>query len=116
MQGKFIIVSGPVIIEDNKLLVNKDDKDNFYKLPGGRVEQGETLEETCHREILEENNSKIKIIKPLHPKVLWENPQTKEKMAIILISYQAKLLNKEEIKPIPPTQEIRWLDLKKIDK
>ena len=38
---KFIVASGPVIIEDWRLLVNKDDKDDFYKLPGGTVEKGD---------------------------------------------------------------------------
>ena len=40
MEGKFIIASGLVIIEDQKLMVNKDDKDDFYKLPGGTIEEG----------------------------------------------------------------------------
>jgi ADP-ribose pyrophosphatase YjhB (NUDIX family) len=114
---KTIIVSGPVIIQDEKLLVDKDDKDDFYKLPGGTIKESEeNLEEACHRRVKEEINGKIKIIKPLHPQVLWENPQTKEKMAILLISYKAELLNKDDIKPIEPTKEIKWLDLKEIDK
>jgi hypothetical protein len=37
-------------------------------------------------------------------------------MAILLISYKAELLNKDDIKPIEPTKEIKWLDLKEIDK
>lgn len=114
-KGKYIIASGPVIIEDGKLLVNKDDKDDFYKLPGGTVEEGiEDLEQACHRETKEENNAEIKIIKPLHPMILWKNPQTKEQMVIVLIHYLAKLLNKDKIKPIPPIKEIRWLDIEKI--
>tara|TARA_Y100000310_G_scaffold322740_1_gene382147 strand:+ start:798 stop:1253 length:456 start_codon:yes stop_codon:yes gene_type:complete len=114
-EGKYIIASGPVIIENGKLLVNKDDKDDFYKLPGSTVEQGiEDLEQACHRETLEENNGKIEIIKPLHPMILWKNPQTKEPMVILLIHYLAKLLNKEEIKPNPPIQEVKWLDINEI--
>ena len=115
MEGKFIIASGPVIIENGKLLVNKDNKDDFYKLPGGTVEQGiEDLEQACHREIKEENNGEINIIKPLHPMILWKNPQTKGQMTIVLIHYLAELLNKEEIKSIPPIKEIKWFDIKEI--
>lgn len=45
---KYIIASGPVIIENGRLLVNKDDKDDFYKLPGGTIEEDvESLEEAC---------------------------------------------------------------------
>ena len=115
LNGKFIIASGPVIIEEGKLLVDKDDKDDFYKLPRGTIkEDTENLEEACHRKVKEEINGEIKIIKPLHPHILWENPQTKEKMTIVLISYLAKLKNKDKIKPIEPTKEIKWLDLKDI--
>lgn len=117
MEGKFIVASGPVIIENGKLLVNKDDKDDFYKLPGGTIEEGiEDLEQACHRETMEENGGKIKIIGPLHPMILWKNPQTKDKMVILLIHYRAELLNKDEIKPIPPIKEVRWLDIKEIKK
>jgi len=35
---KSIVASGPVIIQNGKLLVNKDLKDDFYKIPGGTVE------------------------------------------------------------------------------
>lgn len=112
MEGKYIIASGPVIVEKGKLLVNKDDKDDFYKLPGGTVEEGvESLEEACHRETREENNAEIEIIHPLSPMILWENPQTHKKMTIVLIHYLAKLLNPKEIKPMPPIREVAWLDI-----
>ena len=116
LEGKYIIASGPVIIEDGKLLVNKDDKDDFYKIPGGSVQENtEDLEEACRKKVKEEINGEIEIIKPLHPKILWENPKTKEKMTIILTSYLAKLKNENEIKPTGSTVEIKWLDLDKID-
>ena len=112
---KHIIASGPVIIEDGKLLVNKDDKDDFYKLPGGTIEQGvETLEEACLREVKEENNADVEIIKPLHPMILWKNPQSGGEMVIVLIHYLGKLKNPDEIKPMPPIQEVKWLDINEI--
>ena len=115
MENTVIIASGPVIIENGKLPVNKDSKDDFYKLPGGTIEPGiEDLEQACHRETKEENNAEIEIIKPLHPMILWENPQTKKKMTILLIHYLAKLKNPQDIKPIPPIKEIKWLDIKEI--
>jgi len=112
---KHIIASGPVIIEDGKLLVNKDDKDDFYKLPGGTIEQGvENLEEACIRETKEENNVDVEIIKPLHPMILWKNPQTGEEMVIVLIHYLGKLKNSGEMKPMPPIKEVKWLDVSEI--
>lgn len=111
---KTIIASGPVIIEKGKLLVNKDNKDDFYKLPGGRLKENETLEEACIREVWEEINAKITIIKKLPTLVLDENPTTHEKMRIELHHYLAKLNNPSEIKPIEPIKEIKWLNIKEI--
>ena len=112
---KTIVASGPVIIENGKLLVNKDDKDDFYKLPGGTIEQGiEDLEEACIRETKEEINGVIEIIKPLSPMILWKNPQTGEEMLIILIHYLAVLKNKKEIKPVSPIKQVKWMDIREI--
>jgi ADP-ribose pyrophosphatase YjhB (NUDIX family) len=114
---KYTLASGPVIIEKGKLLFIKDEKDDFYKLPGGTIEEGiEDLEMTCHRETKEEINAEIEIIKPLHPIILWKNPQTSKKMCIVLIHYLAKLKNKSELKQIPPIQKIIWLDIEEIKK
>ncbi len=113
-EGKFIVASGPVIIEDNKLLVVKDNKDPFYKLPGGTVKEGESLEKGCLRRAREEINADIEIVRSLMPHILYENPKTKEKMIIILINYLAKLNNKEEIRPLPPSRDIKWIDIKDI--
>ncbi len=111
---KTIIASGPVIIEEGKLLVNKDDKDDFYKLPGGTVEQGDDLIGACKRETKEEVNGEIEIIKPLNPMIIYKNPQTDEEMTIMLIHYLAKLKNKDELKPIEPIKEVEWLDITEI--
>jgi len=116
LNGKHLVVSGPVIIENGKLLSVKDNKDDFYKLPGGSIEEDiESLEQACKREVKEEINGEIEIIKPLHPQVLWKNPQTGEKMTIVLVSFLAKLKNKDKIKPNLPVKEIIWLDLKNIN-
>ena len=115
MSEKIIIASGPVIIEDGKLLVNKDDKDDFYKLPGGTIHPGEEdLEEACYRETKEEINGDIEIIRPLNPMVVYKNQQTGEQMTIVLIHYLAKLKNKSELKPGQFIKEIKWLSIKEI--
>lgn len=58
-----------IIIEGNEVLTmfrrkNKDDGSykEYYVIPGGGVEDGETLEETCIREIKEEYNVDIKVL------------------------------------------------------
>lgn len=58
-----------IIIEANEVLTmfrrkKKDDGSykEYYVIPGGGVEDGETLEETCIREIKEEYNVDIKVL------------------------------------------------------
>jgi 8-oxo-dGTP diphosphatase len=112
---KEIIASGPIIIECGKLLVSKDSKDDFYKIPGGTVKPGEELEATCIREVKEETNADIEIIKPLSTMVLNKNPQTKEEIKIMLHHYKAKLKNKSELKPNEEgILEVKWLDIEEI--
>jgi len=108
---KFIVASGPVIIDGGKLLVNKDQKDDFYKIPGGTVELGDSLIDSCKREVKEEINGEIEIIRPLNPMIIYKNPQTKEEMRIVLIHYEATLLNKEELKKGEGIREIAWLPI-----
>lgn len=110
-EGKFIVASGPVIVEDGKLLVTKDDKDDFYKLPGGTVKEGESLEDACKREAKNEVNAEIEIIKPLMPNILYKNPQTGEKMTIVLINYLSKLKNKDELKLGSNNVDMKWVEL-----
>ena len=106
-----IIASGPVIVENGKLLVDKDDKDDFYKIPGGRQKGDEDLEETCIREVREEINAEITIIKKLSTLILNKNPTTDRRMRIELHHYLCDLKNISEIKPIHPIKEIKWLDI-----
>ena len=57
-----LVLSGPVIIQDGKILLVKTYKEKdgertpseVWLIPGGKVEEGENLEETCTREAQEE--------------------------------------------------------------
>jgi len=114
MGMKRIIVAGPVIVENGKLLLVRVRDDEFYKLPGGQVEPGETNEDACKREALEEINARITILKKLLTIYLDEHPKTKEKMEIELHHYLSNLDNPNNIKVIPPTTELSWLDIEEI--
>lgn len=57
-----------ILIEDGKILLVKQkvSQNRTWSLPGGRVEQGETLEEGVIRELFEETGLNVKIIKLLY--------------------------------------------------
>ncbi len=48
------MASGPVIIRDGKVLLDKHGDDTFWKFPGGRVRDTESLQDTAKREAAEE--------------------------------------------------------------
>ena len=116
MAEKIIVASGPVIIENNKLLVVKDSKDDFYKFPVGTVEEQDNgdLKKTCKREFKEETNGEIKILEKLSTMVINKNPRTKEKMRIELHHYLSVLKNPNKLEPIFPVKEVKWLDIREI--
>jgi ADP-ribose pyrophosphatase YjhB (NUDIX family) len=60
--SKIIIVSGPVIVKDSKVLLDIQGDDAFWKFCGGRVQEDEVLQETAARRAKEELGIDINII------------------------------------------------------
>ncbi len=63
--GKFNYRVGAVIVNNNRLLVLKDERSPYYYLPGGRVHFGERAEDAILRELKEELKVDGKIVRPL---------------------------------------------------
>ena len=107
-----IIASGPVIIENNKVLLNKEKKEEGkitpWLFPGGEVKSLDiSLEEACKREVMEEMGIEVEIMQPLKP-MLVHRPDQPEKL-VILIHYLAKRIG--EIKPGSNIVEWDWFDI-----
>lgn len=108
-----IIAAGPVIIENGKVLLNREKKRDgtdspYFMFPGGKMETPtETFEAVCIREAKEELGIDIEILRPLKPMLVYQ-PNKPGKMAI-LIHYLAK--RKSDIHPGPETLEWNWFDI-----
>ncbi|MFH1286757.1 MAG: NUDIX domain-containing protein [Candidatus Magasanikbacteria bacterium] len=106
-----IIASGPVIIENKKVLLNREKKESgitSWFFPGGEVEDfDKSLEEACRREVKEEMGIEVEIIKPLRT-LLHKRPE-KEDQLVILVHYHAKRIG--EIKPGKEIIEWGWYDI-----
>lgn len=63
--NQFNFRSIALLIKDNQVLIQKDSKDDFWALPGGRVELFENSSDTVVREVFEELGWKVQTIRPL---------------------------------------------------
>lgn len=113
--SKLIIASGPVIVENNKVLLNKHGEDNFWKFCGGRVEDNEfNLKEAARREVKEEMGLEIKILDD-QPYFFYTEKMVKAQLtSVILVHFLAERIG--EIIPGPDIREWRWLDWADLDK
>ena len=110
---KIIIASGPVIVEDNKVLLNKHGDTAFWKFCGGKVEDYETdLIANAEREVNEEMGISIKILDQ-EPFITFARKKTEEgEIDIILAHFLAERIG--EIKPGDDIRAWGWHDLKKL--
>ena len=54
-----------IAIANNRVLLHRLDRDDFWTFPGGRVELGETSQDALLRELKEELNADIEIVRML---------------------------------------------------
>lgn len=110
---KIIIASGPVIVENGKVLLNKHGDTAFWKFCGGRVEDYETdLIENARREVKEEMGIGIKILSD-EPFIAFTRKETPAgKIDILLVHFLAA--REGEIKPGADIREWVWHDLEKL--
>lgn len=110
---KIIIASGPVIVKDNKVLLDLSGQDNFWKFIGGKVKDldSESLPQVAIRRAKEELGIDIFIKNP-EPFIMHT---TKEKdgqtINIILVHYLAEMSSDAQIVLGEGVRESAWLDL-----
>lgn len=113
--SQIIIASGPVIIEDNKVLLNKDAKDSFWKFCGGRVEDDEfNVKNVAAREVKEEMGLEIEFLNESPYFFYTEKEKDGQSISIILIHFLTKRLN--EVSAGEETTDWRWFDLDDLEK
>jgi len=103
-----------IIIKENKLLVIKrhcEDHDivDYYVLPGGGIEEGETPEQTAIREAKEELSINVKL-----DKLLFEfNNSGNIEHYFLVTTYSGKVTPSSEVTTLDPTDtyEPIWQDL-----
>jgi len=109
-----IIAAGPVIIEDGKVLLNREKKpygSSLFMFPGGTVDPTDvTLEDACRREVKEEAGIDINIIRPLRTLML-PRPE-KEDETVILAHFLAERIG--DVTPGEGILECNWFDIRSL--
>lgn len=107
--NKIIIASGPVIVENNKVLLDKQGADDFWKFCGGRVRDDETLAATAIRRSKEELGIEIEIINKT-PFITYATKESGEEIKdVILAHFLAKRIG--EVHPGEEVHEWNWFDV-----
>lgn len=109
---------GVLVKKDDKFLLIKRGQEpskGVWTVPGGHVELGESLEQTAHREIAEECNLKINILKRLD---VFEFIQHDEEGRIqyhsIVVDYLARYVS-GALQAQDDIDEARWLKKNEIE-
>lgn len=63
--GRFNFRVAGILIHNDKVLIHRLLQDDFYSFPGGRVEMFEDTETTIVREMKEELDVTVKVVRPL---------------------------------------------------
>jgi 8-oxo-dGTP diphosphatase len=114
MNQKIIIASGPVIVEDNKVLLDIQGEDTFWKFCGGKIQEAESLQEAATRRVKEELGIEIEILDE-KPFLMHTTKETADGVIdIILVHYLAKRIG--EIAPGADIRQWKWISLSELEK
>lgn len=105
-----LVASGPVIVEDGKVLLNKHGDTNFWKFCGGRVEDfSSSLHENARREAKEEVGIEL-VFADLPPFFSYTQKTTDSQVLdVILVHFLAE--RRGDVRPGPDIRECAWIHL-----
>lgn len=110
--NKIIIASGPVIMEDGKVLLDIQGEDTYWKFCGGKTREGESLQETAARRAGEELGIGIEILDS-NPFIFYVQKETPEGIIdVIAVHFLAKRIG--EVVPGEGVKEWKWIPLENI--
>ncbi len=112
-----IRVAGFLLNEKNELLLVKHQKNNkeYWLLPGGGVEFGETLEQALEREFMEELGIKVKIERMV---MLHDSIHPEGERHILNVYFKLKIKKIKKLTPISDNvlKDAAFFDMKSFSK
>ncbi len=119
--GNFVYRVGAIIINNNQLLMVRNDKSSHYYSVGGRVRIGESSIEALKREIIEEIGHELKIGDlAVIQESFYEFGCDKERFHEICFFYKVDYDENKPLRSAGFTEErgveyFKWLDIDKLD-
>jgi 8-oxo-dGTP pyrophosphatase MutT (NUDIX family) len=120
-EGRFNLRSAAVIIQNDHILIHRAVSDEFWALPGGRVELFETSGEAVERELSEELGLDCKVVRLLwHTENFFEYNSEKfhELANYFLVSFikEPNIESEIDFEGIDKLVDLifRWVPLKKV--
>jgi ADP-ribose pyrophosphatase YjhB (NUDIX family) len=121
MADEQIMIGVGAVIEDGDgrilLVKHRPERGGFWQgkwiCPGGRLDFGETIEEGIKREVREETQLEIELLKPLPPfdRIVGSNDEVS--LHVIYIDYRARVTG-GKLKPGSDVGEAIWVEKKQV--
>ncbi|MDQ2685920.1 MAG: NUDIX hydrolase [Thermoproteota archaeon] len=107
-----------IIQKESKILLIKRKKDpfkNMMALPGGFVNEGETVEEAAKREIREETSLEIRLLDILG---VYSDPNRDPRKHIMTTVFVGEIESSKDVEAVAgdDASDVVWLDLESIEK
>lgn len=109
---EYLVRVGAIIIDDNKLLIDRNKTSPIFLMPDGIVENNETNEDALKRELFEELTVKLKSSKEF--KIYYYSKALFHSSPLKLVTYLTEV--EEEPKPGSEILEVAWLGKDDYDK
>jgi 8-oxo-dGTP pyrophosphatase MutT (NUDIX family) len=98
-----------VIVKDGKVLICRDARNaDMWEIPGGRINEGEKLEEALKREIIEELGVPIRVVGLVNSE---QSLHVRDNAMILFLSFETMIEGSSE-PSLPPSgeiAEIKWI-------